>query len=568
MGLLIRGWARTGLVTLPEASTQEGQGCQCKGPGDSSCRPGQGSSSTDTTPPRDVSVSFLFYLFFRIVFKYAIHSLFNSLLSLSVPADLCLLGCIFLMADYQDDPDTSEFVPDWKRMIREYGGELEDCPSSPRLTHVLCRTQDSEAAQRGLREGRRLVTAPWLSDTIARKKVLPPWKAVHFPLPAGFAPPCENFLLTVTGFADSDREWVKLMIRAAGAKYTGCLSKHNDAIICLSGSGDKFSKAKDWKVPTVTVQWLNEVLFGTGSAEQCLHNPKYSNFRAASLSAAAAAQGGYADEPLRIDYNLVPHLMGAWKNPIRVTPETYQKFKANPPARIKRKAERQRLEREAKRMREAEEQQQIQQQQFPGQQPNGMQAQAGQQNMDQSQSQPQQQQQQQGDQIQQQQPQGDQAQQQQQQEQSTAPNQQTDASAAAGKEGDSKEQEAKSQPQSSDEKSNPSATDKSAEGSEKKDEEAKDKAPAEKDSEPKKDATKPEEQAQKEKEGEAKAATGEQSSEEPKKEQEQKKVSRVKKVQVTDIEQTYSSFPTGRATEYGGGKGEPERGHYLLLFHG
>ena len=36
---------------------------------------------------------------------------------------------------------------------------------------------------------------------------------------------------------------------------------------------------------------------------------------------------------------------------------TYEKFKANPPARIKRKAEKQRLEKEeAKRMREAEEQ--------------------------------------------------------------------------------------------------------------------------------------------------------------------------------------------------------------------
>ena len=30
-------------------------------------------------------------------------------------------------------------------------------------------------------------------------------------------------------------------------------------------------------------------------------------------------QGFKPDEPLRIDYNLVPHLMQAWKNPIRVT---------------------------------------------------------------------------------------------------------------------------------------------------------------------------------------------------------------------------------------------------------
>ncbi len=130
----------------------------------------------------------------------------------------------------------------------------------------------------------------------------------------------------------------------------------------FSNLGEKYNKAKEWKVPTVTVQWLNEVIFGSSNAEQCLHNPKYSNFRAMG-GGAPTQQGGYVEEPLRIEYNLIPHLMNAWKTPIRVTPETYQKFKANPPARIKRKAERQRLEREAKRMREVEEQQQMLQQQ-------------------------------------------------------------------------------------------------------------------------------------------------------------------------------------------------------------
>merc|ERR1719184_678334 len=51
-----------------------------------------------------------------------------------------------------------------------------------------------------------------------------------------------------------------------------------------------------------------------------------------------------------MDYTLVPNLMSAWKHPIRVTPERYQKFSSNPPIRSKRKAERLRLEEEAKRM--------------------------------------------------------------------------------------------------------------------------------------------------------------------------------------------------------------------------
>ena len=100
----------------------------------------------------------------------------------AVPGDLCLLGCIFVMVEYQDDPEYSENVNDWRKTIRIYGGELEEA-YSPRLTHVLCRTQDSQVAQQGLREGKRLVTAYWLNDIILRKRVLPPWKAVHFPLP-------------------------------------------------------------------------------------------------------------------------------------------------------------------------------------------------------------------------------------------------------------------------------------------------------------------------------------------------------------------------------------------------
>ena len=108
--------------------------------------------------------------------------------------------------------------------------------------------------------------------------------------------------------------------------------------------GEKYHKAKEWKTPAVSVQWLNDVLFGNMNADQIMHNPKYHNFR--------------LDDPFRIDYSLVPHLISAWKIPIRVTPETYQKFKANPPARIKRKAEKQRLEKEeAKRLREATEMQ-------------------------------------------------------------------------------------------------------------------------------------------------------------------------------------------------------------------
>jgi PAX-interacting protein 1 len=47
----------------------------------------------------------------------------------------------------------------------------------------MCKTQDSAISNQALREGKRLVTIYWLNDIVVNRKVLPPWKAIHFPLP-------------------------------------------------------------------------------------------------------------------------------------------------------------------------------------------------------------------------------------------------------------------------------------------------------------------------------------------------------------------------------------------------
>ena len=80
-------------------------------------------------------------------------------------------------------------------------------------------------------------------------------------------------------------------------------------IFHFSCEGDKYKKAKEWKVPSVSIQWLNDVFFGNMNAVQCMNNPKYQNFR--------------LDDPFKIEYTLVGNLMNAWKNPIRVTPVSY-----------------------------------------------------------------------------------------------------------------------------------------------------------------------------------------------------------------------------------------------------
>ena len=71
------------------------------------------------------------------------------------------------------------------QVIRQFGGEVET-QYHPRISHLLCKTQDSAISAQALREGKRLVTVFWLNDIVVKKNVLPPWKAIHFPLPAKY----------------------------------------------------------------------------------------------------------------------------------------------------------------------------------------------------------------------------------------------------------------------------------------------------------------------------------------------------------------------------------------------
>lgn len=60
--------------------------------------------------------------------------------------------------------------------------------------------------------------------------------------------------------------------------------------------GKKVKKARETNRPVVNVQWLNEILFGHLSCMYQPENAKYQQFN--------------INNPFRVDYNLVLHLMG------------------------------------------------------------------------------------------------------------------------------------------------------------------------------------------------------------------------------------------------------------------
>ena len=87
------------------------------------------------------------------------------------------------------------------------------------------------------------------------------------------------------------------MMKIAGDTFTGYFTKHNNALICKRPVGEKFENVREWKVPAVSIQWLNDVLFRSANATQSMSNPIYQQFK--------------PEESLRIDYSLVQHLIQA-----------------------------------------------------------------------------------------------------------------------------------------------------------------------------------------------------------------------------------------------------------------
>ncbi|KAK9506186.1 hypothetical protein O3M35_008167 [Rhynocoris fuscipes] len=231
--------------------------------------------------------------------------------NLKLPPDMFLLGCVFLIMEY----DRNGFdVTMWRRIILENGGETE-LSYSLRVTHILCQTQKHPLVQQGIRDGKRCVTAEWLSDVMIKQQVLPPWLALHFPTPFSDEKPCRNLIISHSGFEGEERVRVKKMIEAVGAKMTSYYTSHNNILVCRRPEGEKYRKAREWSRSVVNVQWLTEVLFGHYSCLQHPDNHKYQQFNIGN--------------PFRIDYTLVPHLMGAWKVPIQVTQECYERAKSS-----------------------------------------------------------------------------------------------------------------------------------------------------------------------------------------------------------------------------------------------
>lgn len=216
--------------------------------------------------------------------------------NLKLPPDLFLLGCYFLIVEY--DETNKDDLPDWKESIKNHGGEIESC-YNVKVTHVLCRTQKHGIVMQAIRDNKRCVTVYWLNDITLKKQVLPPWQAIHLPSSGVFGSmrPGMKHIITIMGFENEDRERVKRMVEESGAKLTTYMNRQNTVIVAKrpDQTHRKYMYAKEFNIPVVNLVWLSDLLLGNTSTISQFDSTKYQQYN--------------LQQPLRIDHSVVPQLM-------------------------------------------------------------------------------------------------------------------------------------------------------------------------------------------------------------------------------------------------------------------
>ncbi|KAF8920607.1 hypothetical protein CPB85DRAFT_1272057 [Mucidula mucida] len=104
-------------------------------------------------------------------------------------------------------------------------------------------------------------TECWLEQSIYEDKICAPTSHISFvPLAIELPiPGTEKIQLSLSGLSASDSCFTRRLARALGLSLAPVFSRKATHLLCPSGTGQKYDKAQEWKIPVVNMGWLEEM---------------------------------------------------------------------------------------------------------------------------------------------------------------------------------------------------------------------------------------------------------------------------------------------------------------------
>ncbi|KAF8556500.1 hypothetical protein OG21DRAFT_1602206 [Imleria badia] len=137
-------------------------------------------------------------------------------------------------------------------------------------------------------------TECWLEHSVFHERICEPDENVSFtPLKVTTpVPDAEKINLSLSGLDQSELCWIRRLVRAIGITLEPTFSRRSTHLLCPCGTGAKFDKALEWRIPVVSLAWLE----GTARSGTI---PPVDDYLVGGSHAGAALDGenGYALRP-------------------------------------------------------------------------------------------------------------------------------------------------------------------------------------------------------------------------------------------------------------------------------
>ncbi|KAG5721488.1 S-M checkpoint control protein rad4 [Termitomyces sp. T112] len=154
--------------------------------------------------------------------------------------------------------------PSVRAAIEENGGRMLLGLEDEDVDYVIVRLvsgskfymQEADETLRG-----KYRTECWLERCVFQECVCPPEDHITF-FPLSISAPvlgADDIRLSFSGLDQAEATWIMRLLRALGIKLEQFFSKKSTHLLCPSGTGLKFDKAREWGTPVVTVQWLARI---------------------------------------------------------------------------------------------------------------------------------------------------------------------------------------------------------------------------------------------------------------------------------------------------------------------
>ncbi|KAG9311103.1 hypothetical protein JVU11DRAFT_9012 [Chiua virens] len=104
-------------------------------------------------------------------------------------------------------------------------------------------------------------TECWLEHSVFHERICEPNENVSFtPLTISMpVPDAEKIKLSLSGLDQSELCWIRRLVRAIGITLEPTFSRRSTHLLCPCGTGAKFDKALEWRIPVVSLAWLEDI---------------------------------------------------------------------------------------------------------------------------------------------------------------------------------------------------------------------------------------------------------------------------------------------------------------------